>query len=85
MIKRKTKETIKEYDENGRVTRETMTETEEEDNNVYSPYQTYPSIPTSPSPWWSIEPYCTATPPSYTTTNTKGEWQNAKRDSDADA
>lgn len=49
MIKRKTIETIKEYDENGKLIRETVTETTEDDNNTYYPYQPYyPTTPYSP-------------------------------------
>jgi len=46
MIKRKIIETIKEYDENGKLTRETITETTEDDNNTYYPQQPYaPFVP----------------------------------------
>jgi hypothetical protein len=47
MIKRKTVETIKEYDENGKLTRETITETTEDDDTAYYPYQPY--IPFTPA------------------------------------
>lgn len=60
MIKRKTIETIKEYDENGKLTRETITETTEDDNNTYYPYQPYtPFTPATPATPWEIT--CSAT------------------------
>lgn len=37
MIKRTIKETISEYDEAGKLVRQTVTETTEDDNNIYYP------------------------------------------------
>ena len=46
MIKRQIKETVTEYDENGRVVRETVTETTEDDDTAYYPSWQQPiSIP----------------------------------------
>lgn len=63
MVKRTIKETIREYDEDGRLMRETVTETEEDDNSVYFPYAQNPYFifppAEKPSPWWSTEPTCT--------------------------
>lgn len=45
MIKRVIKETVKEYDESGKVIRETVTETTEDDDTVYFPQSTsYPYL-----------------------------------------
>jgi hypothetical protein len=53
MVKRKITETVKEYDENGRVTKETVTETTEDDDTQFVPYYpTYPTIPPTPLPTW---------------------------------
>lgn len=41
MIKRKIKETTREYDETGKLVRETVTETEEDDDTTYWPDWTY--------------------------------------------
>lgn len=62
MTKRTIKETIREFDENGKVVRETVTETTEDDDNVYWPYST--TTPTivynSAVPeWWKDGPTCT--------------------------
>lgn len=53
MVKRTIKETIREYDEDGHLTRETVTETTEDDDNVYSPYYVFPpsSAPDTIRPW----------------------------------
>ncbi|MBP1737519.1 MAG: hypothetical protein H6Q60_1400 [Oscillospiraceae bacterium] len=48
MIKRKIIETIREYDENGKLTRETVTETTEDDNSLYCPVQPYFPAPLFP-------------------------------------
>lgn len=60
MVKRTIKETIREYDEDGHLTRETVTETTEDDDSVCPPYYIFPpaSAPVIPQPWWS-EPTCT--------------------------
>lgn len=56
MVKTKTVETIEEYDENGKLVKRTVTETEETDDSpVRYSYQTTPCIP---SVW---EPYCKTT------------------------
>ena len=49
MIERNIKETIREYDENGNVVRETITETVEKDNNPSPVY--YYSTPVFPPAW----------------------------------
>ena len=56
MIKRTIKETVREYDADGKVVRETVTETTEDDDTMYFPqFQTYQK---TVKPWWS-EPSCT--------------------------
>lgn len=56
MIKRTIKETIREYDADGKVVRETVTETTEDDDAMYfPPFQTYQE---TVKPWWG-EPSCT--------------------------
>lgn len=48
MIKRIIKETTREYDDVGKLVRETITETtEDDDNNYTSSYYTYPSPPST--------------------------------------
>ena len=56
MTKRSIVETVKEYDENGSLVRETVTETKEDDDTVYFPYpvQTPQITPGLPDPWWGI-------------------------------
>ena len=54
MIKRKTVETTKEYDADGRLIKETVVETTEDDDSVYYPYTVNPC---TPAPWWST-PTC---------------------------
>ena len=50
------KETIREYDADGKVVRETVTETTEDDDTMYfPPFQTYQE---TVKPWWG-EPSCT--------------------------
>ena len=49
MTKRTIKETIREYDAHGKLVRETITETQEEETT--SPTKTTDF-------WWSTEPYC---------------------------
>lgn len=56
MIKRTIKEIVREYDEDGKLLRETTTETTEDDDTVYFP--SFNSNPYTPSPWWSTEPTC---------------------------
>lgn len=50
MVKRTIKETVREYDVDGRLVRETATETSEDDDTVYYPPYT-PSI--APAMWAS--------------------------------
>lgn len=57
MIKRKTVETTKEYDTEGRLIKETVVETTEDDDSVYYPFITNPCVPT---PWGST-PTCAST------------------------
>ncbi len=62
MTKRTIKETIREYDESGKVIKETVTETTEDDDTVYWPYTvTNPCYcPTAEPPeWWTKGPTCT--------------------------
>lgn len=55
MIKRTIKETVREYDADGKVVRETVTETTEDDDTMYFPqFQTYQE---TVKPWWG-EPTC---------------------------
>ena len=55
MIKRTIKETVREYDADGKVVRETVTETTEDDDTMYFPqFQTYQE---TVKPWWG-EPSC---------------------------
>ncbi len=57
MIKRTIRETVREYDADGKVVKQTVTETTEEDDTVY--YPTYnPFLYTSPSISPSAEPTC---------------------------
>ena len=52
MIKRTIKETVREYDADGKVVRETVTETTEDDDTMYFPqFQTYQE---TVKPWWEI-------------------------------
>jgi hypothetical protein len=64
MVKRKIIETAKEYDAEGRVIKETITETTEDDDTNYVPYYpTYPVYPTAPEPWkpcWYYNPTTTS-------------------------
>lgn len=53
MVKRIIKETIHEYDADGKLLRETITETTEDDDSTYQ--YTYPM------PWWSIQQTCVNT------------------------
>lgn len=43
MIKRTIKETVREYDADGKVVRETVTETTEDDDTMY--FSTIPNLP----------------------------------------
>ena len=52
MTKREITETIREYDESGRLVRETVTTTSETDDTVYTPT----------NPWWSTQPYIYTNP-----------------------
>jgi hypothetical protein len=65
MVKRKIIETVKEYDEAGKLIKETVTETTEDDSTEYIPYfPTYPAYPVIPDtgrPWWTYGPTCTST------------------------
>ncbi|MEG1882299.1 MAG: hypothetical protein RR224_01090 [Clostridia bacterium] len=60
MIKRTVKETIREYDGNYKLLKETITETTEDDDTAYFPaFTPYPYTPArSPEPWYA-EPTCT--------------------------
>jgi len=59
MIKRKIKEIVKEYNEKGSLIKEVITETEEENDNTYTPSISLvsPSTPSNP-----IQPSCTGDP-----------------------
>lgn len=46
MVKRTIKETVREYDVDGRLLKETITETSEDDDTVYFP--PYPYMPNMP-------------------------------------
>lgn len=62
MTKRTIKETIREYDENGKVVKETVTETTENDDTQYWPYTTVNPcvVPMMEKPeWWEKGPTCT--------------------------
>lgn len=61
MVKRTIKETVREYDTDGKLLKETVTETTEDDDTTYfPPFNPYPyASPSTPSPWWSVEPTCT--------------------------
>lgn len=48
MVKRTIKETVTEYDKDGNIVRQTVTETTEDDDTKYWPYNQSPYIP---SPW----------------------------------
>ena len=60
MIERNIKEKIREYDENGKVVRETVTETVEKDNNPYPVY--YYGTPIATPTWGDtgtpVSPLC---------------------------
>jgi hypothetical protein len=60
MIKRTVKETIREYDDNYKLLKETITETVEDDDTVYTPtFAPYLYTPAqAPKPWYA-EPTCT--------------------------
>ena len=60
MTKRLVKETVREYDENGNLIRETVTETTEDDDTAYFPYYVPVQYETTgtPYPFRSIEPTC---------------------------
>lgn len=61
MIKRTIKETVHEFDVEGKLIRETITETVEDDDTVYfPPYNPTPYTPlNTPSTWWVKSPTCT--------------------------
>lgn len=48
MIKRTIKETVREYDVDGNLVKETVTETTEDDNTIYYP----PYTPLQYQPWY---------------------------------
>ena len=54
MVKRKIKETVLEYDEGGKIIKETITETTEDDDTMYLPsFNPYPYYPVySPDKFW---------------------------------
>lgn len=57
MIKRIIKETVNEYDSEGKLVKQTVTETTEDDDTVYFP--TYnPYTPPITNPSWMSEPVC---------------------------
>lgn len=60
MIKRTIKETMREYDKDGNMIRETITETHEYDDTIcYPQYPICPSQPFPPNPLWGTEPSIT--------------------------
>ena len=60
MIKRDITETIREYDQNGNLVRESITHTVEDDSNTNT--ITYPTYPVQPvNPWWDHPYYATST------------------------
>ena len=60
MIKRKTVETVYEYDKDNKIVRKTITETEEEDTNDYRPGYT-PYFPGVTQPVYPGDVYCNIT------------------------
>lgn len=58
MIKRMIKETINEYDKDGKIIRQTVTETQEDDDTQYIPYQTQFWYGDGVKPWWNDGPTC---------------------------
>ena len=59
MVKRTIKETVTEYDKDGNIVKQTVTETTEDDDTQYWPYNPSPYIPT---PWTGNDQivYCNA-------------------------
>ena len=64
MVKRKIVETVKEYNDTGKLVKETITETTEDDSTEYVPYfptyPVYPAFPETGKPWWTYAPTCTS-------------------------
>lgn len=61
MVKRTIKETVTEYDKDGNIVRQTVTEITEDDDTRYWPYNPSPlTNPCTPNPWWG-EVTCTTT------------------------
>lgn len=60
MVKKTIKETVTEYDEAGKITRQTITETTEEDDTDHVPYT--PSYPSDPF-WYQSGPTCSGDSP----------------------
>lgn len=61
MVKRTIKETINEYDKDGNIVKQTITETTEDDDTQYWPYNPTPlTTPYAPTPWWGEVTYTTA-------------------------
>lgn len=59
MVRRTIKETISEYDKDGRLVRQTVTETSEDDDTQYYPYHSLPyTAPESTPAWWPGGPTC---------------------------
>lgn len=59
MIKRTIKETVSEYDSDGKLVRQTVTETTEDDDTMYYPtYTPYPYATPSVTPLINTEPMC---------------------------
>jgi hypothetical protein len=55
---RKTTTTVREYDSNGKIVKETITEVEERDKTKdYTPIYPMTPLPYSPSPLYPYEPY----------------------------
>ncbi len=71
MIKRTVKETVTEYDKDGNIVKQTVTETVEDDDTQYLPYNAAPltTVPCAPSPWWGDD-HLTV---NYATNSGKGE------------
>ncbi len=59
IFKRTIKETVNEYDDEGKLVKQTFTETTEDDD---APYWRYNPSPSFLSPWWGVDHtvYCDA-------------------------
>lgn len=58
MVKRTIKETINEYDKDGKIIRQTVTETQEYGNTQVIPYQPQFWYGDDVKPWWMDGPTC---------------------------